>query len=85
MTWYSTENPKVTTNKLLEVMNEVSKAIGHKINTETYCISMHLMEYLKEKINKKLSCWKLYQDANKMKSGSVSHSVTSDPLPPHGL
>ena len=37
----STENPKVTTNKLLEVMNEVSKAIGHKINTETYCISMH--------------------------------------------
>ena len=38
----STENPKVMANKLLEVMNEVSKAIGHKINTETYCISMHL-------------------------------------------
>ena len=35
------ENPKNTTRKLVELINEFSKVAGHKINTEIYCISIY--------------------------------------------
>ena len=35
------ENPKDTTRKLLELINEYSKVAGYKINTEIPCIPMH--------------------------------------------
>ena len=34
MTWYYTENPKDTTKKLLELINEFGKVAGYKINTQ---------------------------------------------------
>ena len=37
-----TENPKDSTKKLLELINEFSKFAGYKINTHKYCfISLH--------------------------------------------
>ena len=35
------ENPKDTTRKLLELINEYSKVAGYKINTEIPCIPIH--------------------------------------------
>ena len=35
------ENPKDTTPKLLELINEYSKVEGYKINTEIPCIPIH--------------------------------------------
>ena len=35
------ENPKDTTRKLLELINEHSKVAGYKINTEIPCIPIH--------------------------------------------
>ena len=35
------ENPKETTRKLLELINEYSKVEGYKINTEIPCILIH--------------------------------------------
>ena len=35
------ENPKDTTRKLLELINEFGKVAGYKINTLICCISMH--------------------------------------------
>ena len=35
------ENPKDTTRKLLELINEYSKDAGYKINTEVPCIPIH--------------------------------------------
>ena len=34
MTWYSTENPKDATRKLLELINEIGKVAGYKINAQ---------------------------------------------------
>ena len=36
-----TENPKDTTRKLLELINEYNKVAGYKINTEMPCIPIH--------------------------------------------
>ena len=41
MTLY-VENPKDSTRKLLELINEYSKVAGYKINKEILCISIHL-------------------------------------------
>ena len=35
------ENPKDSTRKLLELINEYSKATGYKINTQIPCITIH--------------------------------------------
>ena len=35
------ENPKDSTRKLLELINECSKVAGYKINIETHCIPIH--------------------------------------------
>ena len=35
------DNPKDSTRKLLELINEYSKAAGYKINTEIPCIPIH--------------------------------------------
>ena len=35
------ENPKDTTRKLLELINEYSKVSGYKINTDIPCIPIH--------------------------------------------
>ena len=35
------ENPKDTSGKLLELINEYSKVAGYKINTEMPCIPIH--------------------------------------------
>lgn len=35
MTWLSTENPKGSTKKFLEVINEFNKVVRCKINTRT--------------------------------------------------
>ena len=35
------ENPKDTTRKLLEIVNEYGKVAGYKINTEIACIPIH--------------------------------------------
>ena len=35
------ENPKDTSRKLLELINEYSKVAGYKINTEMPCIPIH--------------------------------------------
>ena len=35
------ENPKDSTRKLLELINEYSKVVGYKINTEIPCIPIH--------------------------------------------
>ena len=35
------ENPKDSTRKLLELINEYSKVAGYKINTEISCIPIH--------------------------------------------
>ena len=35
------ENPKDSTRKLLELINEYSKVAGYKINTEIPCIPIH--------------------------------------------
>ena len=34
MTWYCIENPKDSTRKSLELINEYSKVAGYKINTQ---------------------------------------------------
>ena len=34
ITWYSIENPKVSTQKLLELVNEFSKVTGYNINIQ---------------------------------------------------
>ena len=36
-----TENPRDATRKLLELINELSKVAGYKINTDICCISIH--------------------------------------------
>ena len=35
------ENPKDTTRKLLELLNEIGKIAGYKIDTQKCCISTH--------------------------------------------
>ena len=35
------KNPKDSTKKLLEVINEFSKVDGYKINTQIYCVCIH--------------------------------------------
>ena len=35
------ENPKDTTRKLLELINEYSKVTGYKTNTQIPCIPIH--------------------------------------------
>ena len=35
------EDPKDPTRKLLELINELSKAAGYKINTQKPCIPIH--------------------------------------------
>ena len=47
------ENPKDSTRKLLELINEYSKAAGYKINTQKSLHSYRLsMRILKEKLRK---------------------------------
>ena len=42
------ENPKDFTKKLLELINEFSKVVGHKINTQkSVAFYMRIMNYLK--------------------------------------
>ena len=51
-----TENPKVSTRKILNLINEFSKVSGYKINTEKpvafLCINI---KYQKEKLRKHLN------------------------------
>ena len=35
------ENPKDTTRKLVELINEYSKVVGYKINTQIPCVPIH--------------------------------------------
>ena len=35
------ESPKVATKNLLDLINEFRKVVGHKINTQKSCISVH--------------------------------------------
>ena len=42
MTWYYTkENPKDATGKLLALINEFGKVTGYKINTQKYCACLY--------------------------------------------
>ena len=52
MTLY-TENPKDTTKKLLEIINECDKFSGYKFNIQKYVIILYSkMNYQKEKLRK---------------------------------
>jgi len=47
------ENPKVSTRKLLELINEYSKVAGYKINTQKSLVFLSLtMRKQKEKLRK---------------------------------
>ena len=48
-----TENPKDTTRKLLDLINEYSKVVGHKINTQklpSYTLTMRKQREIKETV-----------------------------------
>ena len=46
------ENPKGTTRKLLELINEYSKVAGYKINTQKYLSSLYTDNKKTEKLRK---------------------------------
>ena len=54
------ENPKVFTQKLLELINEFSKVAGYKINMQKYVIFLYTNNELLEKVKKKF-CLKSHQ------------------------
>ena len=49
---FYTENPKDTTRKLLELINECSKVAGYKINTQIPCIPYTNSEKTEREIKK---------------------------------
>ena len=46
------ENPKYTTRKLLELINEFSEVAGYKINTQKSFVLILTMKNQKEKLRK---------------------------------
>ena len=50
------ENPKVSTPKLLEPINEFSKVAGYKINTQISVAFLYTNNELPEKVKKKKKC-----------------------------
>ena len=46
------ENPKDSTRKLLELINEYSKVAGYKINTEKSLAFLYIVRKQKEKLRK---------------------------------
>ena len=46
------ENPKVSMQKLLELINEFSKVAGYRINIQKSCFFTLIMKYQKEKVKK---------------------------------
>ena len=55
------ENPEVSSQKLLELINELSKVVGHKINIQKSVASLYTNNELSERESKKQSCLKLHQ------------------------
>ena len=53
MTWYYIENPKDSTKKLLELINEFSKAAGYKINIQKSATFLYAYNELTERGTKK--------------------------------
>ena len=49
-----TENPKDTTRKLLELINESGKAAGHKININQSVVFLHTNNKMAEREIKKI-------------------------------
>ena len=49
MTWSSIENPKDSTRKLLELINEYSKVARYKINTQKYLAFLYTNNEKKER------------------------------------
>ena len=49
-----TENPKDTTRKLLELINESGKAAGHKININKSAVFLHTNNKMAEREIKKI-------------------------------
>ena len=49
-----TENPKDTTRKLLELINESGKAAGHKININKSVVFLHTNNKMAEREIKKI-------------------------------
>ena len=54
------ENPKVSTKKLLELINEFSKVVGHKIKIQK-CVVFLCTNELSERESKKTIPLKLHQ------------------------
>ena len=48
------ENPKDTTRKLLELINEYSKVAGYKINTQKSLAFLHTLHTNNEKIEREI-------------------------------
>ena len=46
------ENPKDTTSKLLELINEYSKVAGYKINTQKFLVPLYTNNEKTEKLRK---------------------------------
>ena len=61
MTWYSIENPKVSAQKLLELINDSSKVAGYKINTQKSVAFLYTSDEISEGESKKQSHLKSHQ------------------------
>ena len=55
MTQYSIENPKASTQKQLELINEFSKVAGYKINIQKSAGFLYTNNEILEKVKKKIS------------------------------
>ena len=53
MTQYSIENPKASTQKQLELINEFSKVVGYKINIQKSAGFLYTNNEILEKVKKK--------------------------------
>ena len=53
MTQYSIENPKASTQKQLELINEFSKVVGYKINIQKSAGFIYKNNEILEKVKKK--------------------------------
>ena len=58
MTWYI-ENPKDSTQKLLELINEFSKVAGHKINIQKLAAFLYINNEILEKEYKNIIPFKI--------------------------
>ena len=61
MILYTTGNPKASTKKLLELINEFSKVAEYKINIQKFVAFLHTNNELSERESKKTILFKLHQ------------------------